>query len=87
MTGTTLLAGATALFNDNTPTDYSAQALPLLNILMAETFDVNNRLRKAAGKALLTQIPEMAALSETVPFEEMLVRRAFAYGQIGRAHV
>ncbi len=80
MTGTTLLAAAAALFYDGTPSDYATMALPLVNIMLAETYDVNNRLRIAAGSEALTDIPQLASLSETITYENKLVYTAFPYG-------
>ena len=80
MTGTQLLASAAALFNDSNPADYNAIALPSLNILLAETFEINNRLRAAAGKALLTSILQLTALTEAITYEDKLVMMAMPYG-------
>ena len=80
MTGTQLLASAAALFNDTNSADYNTIALPSLNILLAETFDVNNRLRAAAGKALLTSILQLTALTEAITYEDKLVMMAMPYG-------
>jgi len=80
MTGTQLLASAAALFNDTNSADYNTIALPSINILLAETYEINNRLRAAAGKALLTSILQLTALTEAITYEDKLVMMAMPYG-------
>ena len=66
MTGTQLLASAAALIHEANPSDYDGFALSFINILLAETYDVNNRLRLAAGDVELTSIPQLTALTDTI---------------------
>ena len=80
MTGSGLLTSALALVGDNNPADYESLGISCINIILAETYEINNRLRVAAGLAVLTSIPEVTALSETLTYEPMLVRRALPYG-------
>jgi hypothetical protein len=80
MTGTQLLASAAALIHEANPSDYDGFALSFINILLAETYDVNNRLRVAAGSAVLTVIPQLTALTETLTYENKLVMMALPYG-------
>jgi len=80
MTGKELLVRALALFAETETTDYEALALPYIDMVLAETFDTNNRIRTAAGKAVLTEMPELASLADTLPYEDKLVKLALPYG-------
>ena len=80
MTGTQLLASAAAVIHDAHPSDYDGFAVSWINILLAETFDINNRLRVAAGSAVLATIPQLSALTETLTYENKLVFNALPYG-------
>lgn len=82
MTGSELLQRALALFaeTDTSDADYQALAIPHINMVLAETFEVNNRLRKMAGKDAFDTVPEIGALSDSIEYEDKLVRLALPYG-------
>lgn len=82
MTVNELLQNALPLFaeTDTSDADYQALTIPHTNMVLAETFDVNNRMREQAGKEPLTEIPSVTALTDTIPFEDKLVRLALPYG-------
>ncbi len=80
MTGNELLQRAAALFGDTDASYYAGAALPCINTLLAENFEQNNRLRSFAGLDELGAIPQVSGLDETLPYENVLVYRAFAYG-------
>ena len=80
MTGTQLLASAAALIHEANPSDYDGFALSFINILLAETYDVNNRLRLAAGEEEMTSIPQLNALTDTITYEDALVFNPLPYG-------
>jgi deferrochelatase/peroxidase EfeB len=80
MTGQQLLSEAIALF-DATDAGYYADTAPhAINLLLAETFDINNSIRRLNGETALAAVPELSGLAETLPYDDRLVRRAFPYG-------
>lgn len=80
MTGQDVFDAALCLMADDAPEDYRSYVLPLLNILLAETMDVNNGLRRWAGKEPLTEAPQLTALDDEIPYEPLLLRMAFPPG-------
>lgn len=80
MTVYELLGTAAALFFETEPTAYQEVALPFVNMVLAECFEANNRLRRRAGKEELSELPVMSDLQETLPYEEELVRLVLPYG-------
>ena len=69
------------LTKDDTET-YLDIFVATMNILLAENFDRNNGLRKIGGKAILTDIPEIATVGDTFPYENRF-EIIFAYGCAG----
>ena len=63
--------------------DYEEQFLPVLNVLLAETFDVNNSLRASKGKEELAEIPEVTALTDEMSYEPEILRKVLPYGIAG----
>ena len=82
MDGNELLKRAMALYaeTDTNDEDVKALSVPYINMVLAETFDVNNRMRQYAGKEPLESIPEITALDETIQYEDKLVKLALPYG-------
>ena len=82
MTGNELLKRALAFFaeTDTSDVDYQTLAIPHINMVLAETFEVNNRLRKMAGLEEFKSIPEIKTLSATIEYEDKLVYLAMPYG-------
>ena len=82
MDGNELLKRAMALYaeTDTNDEDSKALAVPYINMVLAETFDVNNRMREYAGKEPLESIPEIASLDDTIQYEDKLVKLALPYG-------
>lgn len=80
MTGQALLTKAIALFNETDTEYYHPTALSAINLLLAETFDINNNILRSAGKSLLNEVPEISKLSEEIPYHDRLVKTAFPYG-------
>lgn len=84
MTGTELLTHALALMDeDTTTTEYNISSVSFINSLLAECFDINNSIRLSKSEAVLTSIPSISALSETLTYEDALVKAAFPYGLAG----
>ncbi len=63
--------------------DYENQYMAVLNILTAETFDINNSIRVKDGKEELTEAPVIDDLTDTLEYEDQLLRLAFPYGIAG----
>ena len=63
--------------------DYGEQFLPVLNVLLAETFDVNNSIRVYRSKEELTEIPEVTALTDELTYEPEVLRKVLPYGIAG----
>lgn len=82
MDGNELLKRAMALYAETDTSDEDARelALPYINMVLAECFEVNNHIRKSKGLDELEEIPELAALTESIPYEDKLVKLALPYG-------
>ncbi len=82
MTALQLLDGALALLGTSSSLspDFLQYALPLINLLIAETFDVNNTIRLYKNMSELEEIPTVSDMQETLPTEPELNRSAFIYG-------
>ena len=82
MDGNELLKRAMALYaeTDTNDEDVKALSVPYINMVLAETFDVNNRMREYAGKEPMESIPEIASLDEAIQYEDKLVKLALPYG-------
>ena len=80
MTGTQLLTKAIGLFDATDTTPYLTTSIDAINGLLAENFDVNNNILVKIEEEPLTVIPEITALTETIPYEDRLVKYAFPYG-------
>ncbi|MEG2175009.1 MAG: hypothetical protein RR135_05955 [Oscillospiraceae bacterium] len=84
MTGQELLREACALFFDSDTGYYEPYAAAQINTLLADTFEVNNNLRRAQGKPVLGEILALGTLAQEIGYEEALVRSAFGYGLASR---
>ena len=82
MTGNELLARAMALYAETDTSDEDARtlAVPYINMVLAETFDTNNRIRQQKGLDPLEEIPEIATLNDAIAYEDYLVKLALPYG-------
>nr|DAR87231.1 MAG TPA: hypothetical protein [Caudoviricetes sp.] len=82
MTGNDILDNALALMfeeRQRSP-DYVSYAPRILNMLLPETFGVNNQLRRLAGKEPLAAPPVISTLEEEVAYEDDLVRSVLPWG-------
>ncbi|MEA4912180.1 MAG: hypothetical protein VB092_06190 [Oscillospiraceae bacterium] len=86
MTAITLLDNALALLATTRALspEYVQYALPLINILLAETAPYDNSIRAAKGLAEAQDAPEITALSDTLPAQPELCAAALAYGLCAR---
>jgi len=79
MTGNELLNKTLAIINEDRA-DYLNIALECINTLLSDTFNINNIILEAAGDAPLAAIPTISALTDTIPYDDSLVRSAFPFG-------
>lgn len=84
MTGSSLLARAVALMQETESEHYEPYAVALINLVLAETFEVNQRIRRFHGKEGLAGVPQIRELSEEIPYEEELALRALPLGLLCR---
>lgn len=54
--------------------------LPQLNIVLAETFNLENNNRLYKGLSVLDAIPFMTALTDTIPYQDNIVRNVLPFG-------
>lgn len=87
MTGIDLINSAIALMGETDPTDYTAYATPLINLVLAETFDLNNNLRAAKSEEVLTAIPAITAVTDNIAYENELLPRVLPLGLVCRLYV
>lgn len=79
MTGNELLKRAAAILQES-PGGYAGYAPEHINLVLAETFEVNNRIRLSKGMEELPAIPALASLDDAVPYEEELAGLALPLG-------
>ena len=82
MTGQKLFETALSLMAtaaDEAP-EYAPHAVAMINLLLAQTAGINGALRAEKGLAPLLQLPQIEALSQTLPCEEELCICALPYG-------
>ncbi|MDO4566401.1 MAG: hypothetical protein Q4B42_03625 [Oscillospiraceae bacterium] len=86
MTSYGLLDAALALLltNRGLASEYVEYAAPLINMLLAETFEINNSLRLSKGLAELEAPPCISSLEEELPCEEELLRSALPQGLVAK---
>jgi hypothetical protein len=76
-----LITAALALMgSDLTSTDYNTYAIPSVNMMLADLYDVNNGLLESADGTLLTSIPAVTATTDTLTYDERLTRNVMPYG-------
>lgn len=71
------------MFGEDADKDQYPPFLPMLNIILAETFDVNNAWRRQIGKEELDTIPLIGALTDEVDYEPRILRMVIPYGVAG----
>ena len=87
MTGKELIAAAIGLIDETDTTSYEASALPKINLVLAECFDLNNRRREYAEKEPLTDIPVITSVDDNITYETDLLYRVLPLGLICRLFV
>lgn len=87
MTGTDLLTNTLALLDETDTTSYLSTVVPKINLVLAETFDLNNRIRHFKDKEPLTDIPVLSDVSDALTYETDLLYRVLPLGLVGRIYV
>lgn len=83
MTGNEIYYTALALLGDPSASagNYEEEVVrQKINVLLPEVFLYNENYRAHAGKEPLKVCPTIAALSDEIPFEDMICRLALPYG-------
>jgi hypothetical protein len=83
MTGTELLNLALPLMFAADSAEYQDAAIPVINLLLSDCFEVNNSIRKHNGDAEFTEIPEIDTLSDELPYEDAINRKVLPFGLAG----
>lgn len=60
--------------------DYRSYAVTAVNIVLAETFPLENQLREVKEEELLLQAPVMKELTDTIPYDMRLLMTCLSYG-------
>ncbi len=86
MTAAKLLDNALALLTTTRAQspEYAEFAVPLINLLLAETHGCDNSLRASKGLAEREEAGEIASLDEELPCEPELARAALPFGLCAR---
>lgn len=66
-------------------TEMTGYAVAWVNQMLAETFDIENSIRRFEGTSELTEPQEVTALTDTLTYNWRLVRAAFPKGIASRA--
>ena len=61
-------------------TSYIETVLPQVNTLLAQTFNLENNNREYIGTTILTSIPTVSSLSDTLTYQENIVRKVLVWG-------
>lgn len=86
MTGFQLLDGSLALLLTDRALapEYTEYAPGLINMLLAETHEINNSLRASKGLAEHAAPQSITSLDDELPCEEELARSALMYGLVAK---
>lgn len=63
-----------------TAASYREQALPVINIITADCFNINNSLREALNKPVLLEIPYFTTFDDEIPYEPEILINVMPYG-------
>lgn len=69
--------------NKDEKADYEVSFIPMLNIIIAETFNINNARRMGNGKEEFLNIPQVGQLSDVIDYESIILRKVIPYGVAG----
>lgn len=84
MTYGELLDGALGILEFSDRDGREKFAVGMIDLVLSELWELNNRLRTEKGKEALGELPRCEDLGETVPYEDELVRRDMLLGLVCR---
>lgn len=61
-------------------TSYNDTIIPQINTILADTFTLENNVRVSLGLTPLTSIPEVTALSQTLTYQDSILKNCVAWG-------
>ncbi len=80
MTVNEIMKAALALCGESSPAPYiSAFGVPWANTLLAENFETEQNIKRAAKKLPHEKLPTLTSLSDEVPYSDELVNPAFIF--------
>lgn len=59
---------------------YLPTFIPQVNMILAQTFNLENNNRAYYGLSLLTTIPSVSSVSDILPYQDGIVRRVLPWG-------
>lgn len=74
------LASSFLYERDGDDEDSKRFCLGYLNVMLQETLDIENSIRRSKGQEELEEAPYLTSLTEEVPYSGALTRVAFPYG-------
>lgn len=82
MTGTELFNLTTGVMGipSANATSYVDTIIPQINMILAQTFNLENNNRAYIGTAVLATIPSITALSETLTYQDNVLRNVVVWG-------
>lgn len=78
----TLVVGNMGITSANAGS-YVDTYIPQLNTILSQTFNLENNNRTALGLTLLTEIPTVTALSDTLTYQDNILRKVVVWGVAG----
>lgn len=64
----------------NNATSYLGTLVPQVNTILAQTFELENNNREYLGLELLTEIPEVTSVSDTLTYQDNVLRKVVVWG-------
>lgn len=61
-------------------TSYLDTVLPQVNTILAQTFNLENNNREFKGLAVLSSIPYVTSLSDTLTYQDNIIRKVVVWG-------
>ena len=74
-----LSLGIIGISSNNAGT-YTETALPMINTVLMQTFDLENHIRKYLELTPLTTVPVHTNLNETLTYQDRILRNVAVYG-------
>lgn len=82
MTANELLKAAVELMDDTDTTSYSETAVAKINLLLVDTFELNNNILLSKGEESLDDIPVISDINEDIVYEPELLYNVLPLGLV-----